>query len=218
METQYQSGFGNHFSSESVPGALPPDQNSPQKSARGLYAEQLSGSAFTAPRAQNLASWLYRLRPSVMHGKFTLMKEQNFSEPKHIDPNQMRWNPVSTAFKAEDQDFLQSIRTVCGNGSALEGRGIHVHLYQFSRIMDSRYFMNADGDFLFVPQSGSVEIKTELGRITAEPGEIAVVPRGMKFQVQPLKDGTCSGYLGENFGAPFKLPELGSIRRHRRPV
>jgi homogentisate 1,2-dioxygenase len=210
METRYQSGFGNHFSTESVPGALPPDQNSPQKSARGLYAEQLSGSAFTAPRANNLSSWLYRIRPSVMTGKFSLMKEQNFSEPKYIDPNQMRWNPVSTAFKSDGQDFVDSVRTICGNGSAVEGRGIHVHLYQFSKKMNSRYFMNADGDFLFVPQTGSIEIKTELGVLTVEPSEIAVIPRGMKFQINPVT-GACSGYVGENFGAPFKLPELGPI-------
>lgn len=211
MENQYLSGFGNHFSSEARPQALPLLQNSPQKSPLGLYPEQLSGSAFTAPRAANLYSWLYRIRPSVMHKRFVLQKdltEKTFFEPKHIDPNQLRWNPLP--FSAEKQDFIEGLRTVCGTGSALEQRGLHIHLYAFNHPMNSRYFMNADGDFLFVLQAGSLQVKTELGVIEAEPGEIVLVPRGMKFQVNPLSP-QCRGYVGENFGAPFRLPELGPI-------
>ncbi|MDR3608800.1 MAG: homogentisate 1,2-dioxygenase [Oligoflexia bacterium] len=217
----YLSGFGNHFSSEAVPGALPLDQNSPQRTAHGLYAEQLSGSAFTAPRMQNLATWLYRIRPSVMHGKFVALPElteRTFFEPKHHDPNQLRWNPVAPS--AHRQDFIESIRTVCGNGAPNQA-GIHVHLYACDSSMSakSRYMMNADGDFLIVPQSGSLEIKTELGLLEVAPGEIALIPRGMKFQVNPQVDPktasnapcVCTGYIGENFGAPFKLPDLGPI-------
>ncbi|MBO9666822.1 MAG: homogentisate 1,2-dioxygenase [Bdellovibrio sp.] len=211
MEKQYLSGFGNHFSSEARAGALPADQNSPQRVAHGLYAEQLSGSAFTAPRHHNLYTWLYRIRPSVMHKAFVPMKEltaKTFTKPQHFNPNQMRWNPLNSA---ESQDFVEGIRTVCGNGGGEEHRGIHVHLYSFNKAMGSRYFMSADGDFLMVPQRGSIQVKTELGIIDAEPGEIVLVPRGMRFQVNPLSSGNCTGYIGENFGSPFQLPELGPI-------
>ena len=209
-ELKSLSGFGNHFSSEVVKGALPTDQNSPQKAPLGLYAEQLSGSAFTAPRSANLFSWLYRIRPSVMHGAFEPMKEltaQAFPVPKHLNPNQMRWNALPTPTKPTD--FIEGLRTVCGNGSALEGRGLHVHLYSFNQPNLNRYLMNADGDFLFVPQNGEIVLATEFGVMHVMPGEIAVIPRGIKFQVSGK--GVCSGYVGENFGAPFRLPELGPI-------
>jgi homogentisate 1,2-dioxygenase len=212
-EKHYQSGFGNHFSTEAVPGALPVDQNSPQRPRHGLYAEQLSGSAFTAPRASNLSSWLYRIHPSVMQGRFSPMSEliqYTFQNPQHSNPNAMRWNPL-TAQSAEKKDFIEGIKTVCGNGEPAS-HGIHVHLYAFDQAMSakSRYFMNADGDFLIVPQTGALEIKTELGWLEVAPGEIALIPRGMKFQINP-KSGPCAGYVGENFGAPFRLPELGPI-------
>ena len=210
------TGFGNHFSTEAVAGALPLNQNSPQRAPLGLFAEQLSGSAFTAPRTHNLATWLYRMRPSVMHRAFVPLKDltsQTFQKPRHSNPNQMRWNSMPTAFQAED--FVESIRTVCGNGSSHELRGVNVHLYGFSRGMGSRYFLNADGDFLIVPQSGEIEVRTELGFFKLAPGEIAVIPRGMKFQVNPrpgLVNGErCLGYICENFGAPFRLPDLGPI-------
>ncbi len=209
-EAKYQSGFGNHFSSEAVSSALPANQNSPQKAPKGLYPEQLSGSAFTAPRSSNLFSWLYRIRPSVMHGSFQPMKEmteQAFPTPKHLNPNQMRWDPMPKP--AKETDFIEGLRTVCGNGSALDGRGLHIHLYNFNRANANRFLMNADGDFLFVPQSGILKLATELGVMSVAPGEIAVIPRGLKFQVGG--DGVCSGYVGENFGAPFRLPELGPI-------
>jgi homogentisate 1,2-dioxygenase len=211
MEKQYLSGFGNHFSSEARPSALPLNQNSPQVAPQGLYAEQLSGTAFTAPRAHNLASWLYRIRPSVMHKPFMPMKElteKTLFKPKHINPNQMRWNPLP--LPAAPQDFVESLRTVCGIGSAIEQRGLHIHLYAFNKVMGARYFMDADGDMMFVLQSGSIQVKTEMGIIDAEPGEIVVVPRGIKFQVNPLS-AVCRGYIGENFGAPFRLPDLGPI-------
>ncbi len=206
----YLSGFGNHFSSEATPGALPLDQNSPQKAPQGLYAEQLSGSAFTAPRATNLLSWLYRIRPSVMHGSFKPLKEltaQVFPKPQHFNPNQMRWNALPAP--AAGTDFLSGLRTVCGNGSAMEGRGLNVHLYAFNDFAPSRFLMNADGDFLLVPQKGSLKLATEFGVLDVTPMEIAVIPRGVKFQVSGADN--CSGYLGENFGAPFRLPELGPI-------
>lgn len=212
MENQQLSGFGNHFSSEARPGALPPDQNSPQQAPLGLYAEQMSGSAFTAPRATNLYSWLYRIRPSVMHGKFTRLPEltkKTFFKPQHIDPNQMRWNPLPAP--KVPVDFLESLRTVCGTGSSLEQRGLHIHLFAFNKSMEKRFFMNADGDFLIVPQSGRLQIKTEFGFFETEPGEIALIPRGIKFQINTAAGEICTGYVGENFGAPFRLPELGPL-------
>jgi homogentisate 1,2-dioxygenase len=147
-----------------------------------------------------------------MHGRFTPLAEltkSTFQPPVHVNPNQMRWNPIVPTAK---QDFVESIRTLCGSGTPAS-HGIHVHLYALDQPMSarSRYFMNADGDFLLVPQAGSLEIKTELGRLEIEPGEIALIPRGMKFQVNPLAAGLCNGYVGENFGAPFRLPDLGPI-------
>ncbi len=209
---RYLSGFGNHFSSESVVGSLPLDQNSPQNAPKGLYPEQLSGSAFTAPRAANLFSWLYRIRPSVMHGSFKPLKEltaRTFPQPKYLNPNQARWNPLPAP--TAQTTFIDGLRTVCGNGSGPEARGLHIHLYSFNKADSNRYLMNADGDFLFVPQNGELTLATEFGIIEVKPGEIAVVPRGMKFQVRSKTDSVCSGYIGENFGAPFQLPELGPI-------
>jgi homogentisate 1,2-dioxygenase len=212
MEKKYQSGFGNHFSTEARNGALPLNQNSPQLAPLGLYPEQLSGTAFTVARSQNLFSWLYRVRPSVMHKAFKPLKElteKTFFKPKHLNPNQMRWNPNPSP--SVQQNFVEGIRTVCGTGPSSEQRGLHIHLYTFSKSMGNQYFMNADGDFLIVPQSGMMEVKTEMGLLEVEAGEIVVVPRGIKFQVNPLQGSTCNGYIGENFGAPFVIPELGPI-------
>mgnify|MGYP001601892840 CR=1 FL=1 len=215
MEIKYLSGFGNHYSSEARANALPVGQNSPQKADLGLYAEQLSGSAFTAPRAQNLSTWLYRIRPSVMHKKYIPLKEltaKTFFKPQHLNPNQMRWNSRPPLGESEKQNFIEGLRTVCGTGSVHEHKGIHVHLYSFNQPMISKYFMNADGDFLIVPQLGTLQVKTELGFLQVEPNEIVVIPRGMKFQINAgAGDTECRGYVGENFGAPFRLPELGPI-------
>lgn len=222
-DLNYLSGFGNHFSSEAIPGALPTEQNSPQRPALGLYAEQVSGSAFTVPRSANLATWLYRIRPAVMQGRFVPQKKwtaSTFFPPLHLDPNPMRWNgnPEITTIAAEN-DFLEGIRTVVGTATAdaaAAGKsGVQVHLYAFGKKMSERTvpraLMNADGDFMFVPQIGTIRIRTELGVMEIAPGEIAVVPRGFRFQVDSVTAGICSGYLGENFGSPLVLPELGPI-------
>ena len=211
MESSMLSGLGNHFSTEARPGALPSNQNSPQVAPLGLYAEQLSGSAFTAPRHSNLSSWLYRIQPSVTQGRFKPLEaltQQTLFKPTHVDPNPMRWNPSPES--AAGKDWIESLRTVCGTGSVNEGHGVHLHVYAFSKKMEKRYFLNADADCMLVPQLGTHEIKTELGFFNIEPGEIALIPRGMKFQIHPLSP-ECRGYLAENFGAPFRLPELGPI-------
>jgi homogentisate 1,2-dioxygenase len=204
-DLSYQSGFGNVFSSEAAKGALPVGRNSPQRAPKGLYTEVLSGTAFTAPRAENFSTWLYKLRPSAMHGPYRrikdgLLRAAPFDEVE-TPPNRLRWNPFPLPSKPTD--FVQGLATLAGNS------GVAVHIYRANRSMTARCFWNADGELMFVPQQGSLLIFTELGKLQVAPGEIAVVPRGMKFTV--LVESPVRGYLCENYGAPFRLPELGPI-------
>ena len=210
----YQTGFRNHFATEALPGALPVGQNSPQQCAYGLYAEQFSGSAFTAPRHQNLRSWLYRIRPSVVQSAYAPMPARYLvtapSSNAMADPNQMRWDPLP--LPTEPTDFIDGLFTMAVNGDAASQAGCGVHLYAFNQSMSDRFFYNADGELLFVPQQGELILRTELGTLSVASGEIAVLPRGMKCQVQ-LADGeqAARGYLCENYGSPFELPGLGPI-------
>jgi homogentisate 1,2-dioxygenase len=209
---RYQTGFGNQFSSEALKGALPVGRNSPQRSRLGLYTEVLSGTAFTAPRAENLSAWLYRLRPSAMHGPYRrmaqgLVRSGPFNEVE-TPPNRLRWDPFALPRAATD--FIDGLATLAGSGDPAAQSGLAVHLYRANRAMKARYFHCADGELMFVPQQGRLEVFTELGRLHVAPGEIAVVPRGMKLRVAPL-DGEARGYLCENYGPPFRLPELGPI-------
>lgn len=202
----YQSGFGNEFATEALPGALPQGQNSPQQVAYGLYAEQLSGTAFTAPRNANRRSWLYRIRPSVTHKPFRqipnrLLRSAPFNELPPT-PNQLRWDPLP--IPAEPTDFVDGLITIAGND------GIGVHVYAANQSMRDRFFYNADGELLVVPQLGRLRFHTELGILEFAPGEICVVPRGVKIRVE-LLDAEARGYICENYGALFKLPELGPI-------
>ncbi|PSH02950.1 MAG: homogentisate 1,2-dioxygenase [Acidobacteria bacterium] len=208
----YQSGFGNEFATEAVPGALPVGQNAPQKTPLGLYTEQLSGTAFTTPRALNRRTWVYRIRPSVMHKPYRqisngLLRSTPFDEVP-VPPNQLRWNPLS--IPAAPTNFLDGLITLGGNGDLSMHSGVALHVYAANRSMESLYCYDADGELVFVPQSGRLLIHTELGRIALAPGEIAVVPRGVKFRVEVL-DGESRGYVCENYGASFRLPELGPI-------
>jgi homogentisate 1,2-dioxygenase len=207
----YQSGFGNTFQTEAVKGALPVGRNSPQHPPRGLYPEVLSGTAFTTPRADNQSTWLYKLRPSAMHGPYrrikdSLLRSGPFGEVE-TPPNRLRWNPLPVPSKPTD--FLDGLATLAGSGEPAAQSGIAVHIYRANRPMKARCFWNADGELMFVPQQGSILLFTELGRLEVKPGEIAVVPRGMKFRVDV--DGPSRGYLCENYGAAFRLPELGPI-------
>jgi len=209
--TRYQSGFGNTFWSEAISGALPISRNSPQRPPHGLYAEVLSGTAFTAPRAENQSTWLYKLRPSAMHGPYRridqgLVRCGPFDEVE-TPPNRLRWNPLPLPTAATD--FLEGLITVAGSGDAASQTGIAVHVYRANRSMGERYFWNADGELMFVPQQGALRLETELGRLDVKTGEIAVVPRGMKFKVEI--EAPVRGYLCENYGASFRLPELGPI-------
>ncbi len=208
-----QTGFGNHFSSEAVPGALPQGRNSPQKPAFGLYAEQFSGTAFTAPRAENRRSWLYRLRPGAGHPPFVphngapLLKTGPF-DPATLSPNRLRWDPLPAP--APGTDFVDGLITVCGNGDPLSGTGMAAHLYAANADMREKVFSTADGELLIVPQSGRLALTTEMGAFDLAPGQIAIIPRGIKFSVT-LPDGAATGYACENYGALFRLPELGPI-------
>ena len=208
----YQSGFGNEFATEAVKGALPVGQNSPQKHPLGLYTEQLSGSAFTAPRAVNRRTWTYRIRPSVTHKPFEerpagMLRSGPFNEVP-TPPTQLRWNP----FPIPDQptDFIEGLVTIAGNGDPAMQTGVAVHVYAANRSMQARFFYDADGELLLVPQQGRLRLATELGILEAAPGEICVVPRGIKFRAE-LPDGPSRGYICENYGAPLRLPELGAI-------
>lgn len=209
---KYQSGFGNQFATEALKGALPVGQNSPQKVAYGLYAEQLSGTTFVAPRSENLRSWLYRILPSVKHSPFKKLAHRSLKTAPFHDaeatPTQLRWDPLPLPQKKAD--FIEGLVTIAGNGNAAELKGCTIHLYAANQSMQGRYFYNADGEFLVVPQQGRLRFVTELGVLEVGPGEIAVIPRGVKYQVL-LLDKTARGYLGENYGPHFRLPNLGPI-------
>lgn len=208
----YQSGFGSEFASEALPGALPHGQNSPQRVAYGLYAEQLSGTAFTAPRHHNRRSWLYRMRPAALHQPFRQIESGLLrcapDDAGPVSPNQMRWDPFP--LPTAPTDFIDGLMTVALNGDAAAQTGIAIHVYAANRSMLDRFFYNADGELLLVPQQGRLCIRTELGILNVAPGEIAVLPRGMRFRVE-LPDGAARGYVCENYGALLRLPELGPI-------
>jgi len=210
-EPGYQSGFGNEFATEALPGALPPGRNSPQRCPYGLYAEQFSGTAFTAPRHANRRSWLYRIRPAVTHRPFVRLEHPRFDEPKDdtpVPPNQLRWDPLP--MPALPMDFIDGLVPVAGNGSPENHSGCAIYLYAANQSMRQRFFYSADGEMLIVPQLGTLTLDTELGRLQVEPQEIAVIPRGLRFRVA-VPSGGARGYICENFGAPFKLPDLGPI-------
>ena len=213
-ELRYQSGFGNEFASEAVPGTLPIGRNSPQKVARGLYAELLSGTAFTAPRAANRRTWMYRRQPGVAvagiaheampHATWKTGAAMGVVTP----PDPLRWNPVPVPTDRA-LDFVDGVHTIVVNGDADAQVGIAAHLVLINRSME-RAFVNADGEMLIVPQLGRLRIDTELGVLEVEPQEIAIVPRGVRFRVA-LPDGQARGYVCENYGALLRLPDLGPI-------
>lgn len=211
---KYLTGLTNHHNTEAVPGAVPREQNSPQKHSLGLYPEQFSTSAFTMPRVHNKRSWLYRIRPSALKKtsfvrsnsatKWLAPGTQEFSPT----PNALRWNPLPEA--KPGTTFKQGVFTLIANGSIENLHGCANHVYAFNTPMKKEYFYNADAEMMFIPYQGSIEIKTEMGVLDVEPLEIAVIPRGIKIQVNP-KEHSAKGYLHENFGSPFELPDLGPI-------
>jgi homogentisate 1,2-dioxygenase len=210
----YMSGFGNGFESEALSGALPIGRNSPQKCPYGLYAEQLSGSPFTAPRNINERTWLYRIRPTVKHwGRFTKMDMGLWRTAPcrqyEIPIAPLRWDP--TPIPKESVTFLQGVRTMTTAGDADAQSGVGIHVYVITKSMVDEYYYNADGEMMFVPDLGRIRICTEFGVITAEPCEIVVIPRGVKIRVELSGDKAARGYLCENYGGTFTLPERGPI-------
>ncbi len=235
-DPKYQTGFGNEFATEAVGGALPVGRNSPQKAPLGLYAEQFSGSAFTAPRGQNKRTWTYRIRPSVLHKPFEQIDSKGWRSSPFDEvvttPNQLRWDPLPVPI--EPTDFIDGITTIAGNGDHFSQAGIAIHIYAFNKGMGDRFFYNADGEMLIVPEMGQLTIYTELGVIEVGPGEICCLPRGLKFRVEigvssphvskgPIDNegaltnvratdtAAARGYICENYGQQFRLPDLGPI-------
>jgi homogentisate 1,2-dioxygenase len=209
---RYNSGFGSEFATEAVAGALPVGQNAPQHPPLGLYTEQLSGTPFTAPRHLNRRTWTYRIQPSVVHKPYSefeqgLVRSTPFDECV-TSPNQLRWSPVPVP--EQPTDFVEGIRTLAGNGDSDMHSGVAIHFYLANRSMKNRFFYNADGELLIVPQLGKLLIKTELGNLEVAPKEIVVIPRGIKFSVT-LLDDEARGYICENYGAMLRLPDLGPI-------
>ena len=227
MNIRYMTGFGNEFATEAVDGALPVGRNSPQRAPLGLYAEQFSGTAFTVPRAGNKRTWTYRIRPSVMHKPFEQIDAGLFRSSPFDDvvttPNQLRWDPLPVP--DEPTDFIDGITTIAGNGDLFAQFGIAVHIFACNKGMTDRYFYNADGEMLIVPEMGRLGILTELGVLQVGPGSVAVIPRGLKFRVEPAAEGASNttgetgdpkktiarGYICENYGQQFRLPDLGPI-------
>ena len=210
-EFKYQTGFGNEFATEAVKGALPIGCNSPQKAPLGLYAEQFSGTAFTAPRRENKRTWTYRIRPSVTHQPFARIDNNRLVskfDTIETTPNQLRWNPL--AMPETSTDFIDGITTFAGNGDSYSQAGIAVHIFACNKDMTGRFFYNADGEMLVVAEKNRIRFLTELGVIEINSGEICVIPRGLKFRVE-LPDGEARGYICENYGQQFQLPDLGPI-------
>lgn len=212
----YQTGFGNEFATEAVLGALPQGRNSPQRAPHGLYAELISGTAFTAPRAENRRTWMYRRQPSVMVGGYKPYAQDLWTtgavQGVPTPPNPMRWSPVS--IPTASTDFVDGLRTMVANGDADAQTGMAALVYVANKSMENRACVNADGEMLIVPQQGRLHITTEMGMLDVKPGEVALIPRGVAFKVGLLdtaSNGGARGYVCENYGAHFRLPELGPI-------
>jgi homogentisate 1,2-dioxygenase len=207
-------GFGNDFETEALPEALPRGQNSPQKCNYGLYAEQLSGTAFTAPRGQNERSWCYRIRPSVKHtGRFEKIDMPWWKSAPNIDPDvislgQYRWDPVPHS--DEPLTFVTGMRTMTTAGDVNTQVGMAAHIYLANTSMEDDYFYSADSELLVVPQEGLLRFHTEFGTIDLAPREIAILPRGMVYRVE-ITEGPARGFVCENYGQKFDLPGRGPI-------
>lgn len=216
---RYQPGFGNSFESEAIPGVIPHGQNSPRAIRFGLYAEQMTGSSFVAPRAANRKAWLYRSRPAVAHQGFQDLPDLADTEatflpmnPRvHISPTQLAWKPtpIPDASAGDKVDFVRGLKTVAGSGDPTLREGLATHVYVCNTSMANDAFVNSDGDFLIVPQQGILDIQTEFGFLYVQPGEVCVIQRGQRFKVNV--DGPTRGYILEVWGSSFQLPELGAL-------
>ena len=202
------TGFGNHFSSEAIPGALPIGRNSPQRPAFGLYAEQLSGTSFTMARAESRRSWLYRLRPSAQHPPFAPLGHAENHRTTPANPNRLRWNPREIPTSATH--FIDSLTPMLANGDPQTLSGVTLSTYAFTKNAPNQVLFSADGELLFIPEQGSLSLFTEFGRLDIAPQQIAIIPRGVRYRIE-TPDNAARGYLCENHGCPFRLPDLGPI-------
>ena len=213
---EYQKGFGGHIESEAIKGALPQGQNSPQVCPLGLYAEQLSGTAFTVGRPLNQRSWLYRIKPSVCHAelkKIASPKGYVNAENCTVEAKQLRWDPLNQLLKvgSSQQDFIGGLHTFACSGHPVDRHGLMVYYYNANVGMANKAFSNSDGDFLIVPHQGCLQVKTEFGLFQVEPLEIVVIPKGMRFQINADSADNISGYILEVYDGHFELPDLGPI-------
>ncbi|MFG3585763.1 homogentisate 1,2-dioxygenase [Streptomyces sp. NPDC047990] len=206
----YLHGFGNLHSSEALPGALPVGNNAPQRPPYGLYTEQISGSAFTEPRASNRHSWMYRIRPSAQHKAFRRIEGGTFCgiSDARIEMNRSYWSPLPDP--APGTDFVTGMWTLGGNGDPAARTGMAIHLYAANTSMTDKVFSNSDGELLITPQVGELLVRTEFGLLHVKPGDVALIPRGVRFRVE-LLDAAARGYVAENFGRPVIIPELGPL-------
>lgn len=210
----FMPGFGNDFETEALPGVLPQGQNSPQKCNYGLYAEQLSGSAFTQERPER--TWCYRIRPSVRHtGRFNPIDVPHWKSAPHVVPGvnslgQMRWDPIPLPEQGAALTWISGMRTVTTAGDVNTQAGMAAHVYLVTESMVDEYFFSADSELLVVPQEGRLRFCTELGVIDLEPKEIALLPRGLVYRVEVL-EGPARGFVCENYGQKFGPPHRGPI-------
>ena len=207
-------GFGNDFETESLEGALPEGQNSPQRCNYGLYGEQLSGTTFTAPQAQNERTWCYRIRPSVKHAnRYEKIQNPYWISAPNIDQDivslgQYRWDPVPHSDLS--LNWINGMRTMTTAGDVNTQVGMAAHIYLVNTSMVDDYFYSADSELLVVPQEGSLRFHTELGIIDLEPKEIGILPRGLLYRVE-VTNGPCRGFVCENYGQKFEMPNRGPI-------
>jgi homogentisate 1,2-dioxygenase len=212
IKSNYMSGWANDFETEALPGALPQGMNSPQKVNYGLYGEQLSGTAFTQPKSER--TWCYRIRPSVKHmHRFVRIELPYWKSAPHVlddvtSLGQYRWNPIEAG--NADLTWLTGMRTMTTAGDVNTQIGMASHVYLVTQSMTEAYFYSADSEMLVVPQQGRLRFATELGIIEIGPQEIAIIPRGLVYRVEVL-DGPCRGFVCENYGAKFDLPNRGPI-------
>ncbi|GAD98612.1 homogentisate 1,2-dioxygenase, putative [Paecilomyces variotii No. 5] len=216
---RYQVGFGNRFVSEAVPDTIPRDgRNLPQRANYDLYIEQLNGTTFVTCRKDMFNVWFHRIRPSCAHKALkpleykhdivSVFSSQN--EGVSFVPFNNEWGPLEIPLESKPTNFWQGIKTILGHGDPTLKEGVAVHQYAANLSMDKEAFVNHDGDYLFVPQQGRLDIQTELGRMMVLPGELFVIPAGLRFKVS-LPDGPSRGYIQEIFGSHFELPDLGPI-------
>ncbi|PVV03013.1 hypothetical protein BB560_002531 [Smittium megazygosporum] len=219
QDYEYQAGFGNQFQTEALPGALPKVQNTPHFAPYGLYTEQINGSSFTVPRNHNLRTWVYKIHPATMQGpSVPYTQNKNFisdffsRENVEVSASQPRWKPFDPP-TSKEVDFINGIGTLCGSGEPSISTGLAIHIYSANADMKNRAFINSDGDFLIIPQQGSLDIQTELGKLYIKPNEFAVIPRGIHFKVNLVDNPNkvCRGYILEVYGGHFELPDLGPI-------